>query len=99
MSKSNNPPVPHLKTSGEQNCASSIAPFRHYALALTMCSFFSFPFSSCLAVYKATAYRGIPCVVLVIDGLVTYVGAPQEQFRLTLDEAIETITLHTAKEA
>lgn len=38
-------------------------------------------------------------MVLVIDGLVTYVGAPQEQFRLTLDEAIETITLHAAKEA
>lgn len=49
--------------------------------------------------YKATAYRGIPCVVLVIDGLVTYVGAPQEQFRLTLDEAIETIALQTSKEA
>jgi hypothetical protein len=51
-----------------------------------------------LAVYKATAYRGIPCVVLVIDGLVTYVGAPQEQFRLTLDEAIEAVSLQNAKE-
>ncbi|KAG0028262.1 hypothetical protein BGZ82_008527 [Podila clonocystis] len=49
-------------------------------------------------VYKATAYRGIPCVVLVIDGLVTYVGAPQEHFRLTLDEAIETIAPQNAKE-
>lgn len=76
-------------------------PFLSMLLHLTMWLSFSLVLSNCLlclAVYKATAYRGIPCVVLVIDGLVTYVGAPQEQFRLTLDEAIETISLQSVKE-
>lgn len=87
------PSVPQLKTSAKlliTHCPLS---------SLCSCINHVFFFSSFLAVYKATAYRGIPCVVLVIDGLVTYVGAPQEQFRLTLDEAIETIALQTSKEA
>ncbi|KAF9400977.1 hypothetical protein BGZ94_005344 [Podila epigama] len=49
-------------------------------------------------IYKATEYRGIPCTILVTDGVVTYVGAPEEQFRLSLDEAIEAIAQEDLRE-
>ncbi|KAF9210014.1 hypothetical protein BGZ49_008512 [Haplosporangium sp. Z 27] len=42
-------------------------------------------------VYNPGAYRGIPCVILLVDGVVTYVGSPQENFRPTLEKALEAV--------
>ncbi|KAF9436100.1 hypothetical protein BGZ76_004809 [Entomortierella beljakovae] len=38
-------------------------------------------------IYRETGYRAIPCVVLVVDGVVTYVGTPREQFKAALAQA------------
>ncbi|KAG0216530.1 hypothetical protein BGX28_000044 [Mortierella sp. GBA30] len=43
------------------------------------------------SVYKKSEYRAIPCVVLVVDGLVSFVGAPQDDFKTVLEEALALI--------
>ncbi|KAF9361568.1 hypothetical protein BGX26_001573 [Mortierella sp. AD094] len=44
------------------------------------------------SVYAKTEYRAIPCVVLVVDGVVTYVGPPREDFKAALEVALAPIT-------
>ncbi|KAI8345712.1 hypothetical protein B0O80DRAFT_472160 [Mortierella sp. GBAus27b] len=44
------------------------------------------------AVYKPSGYRGIPCAVLLVDGIVEYVGTPLETFRSVLEQAVEAVS-------
>ncbi|KAF8922746.1 hypothetical protein BGZ58_003837 [Dissophora ornata] len=43
------------------------------------------------SVYKKAGYKAIPCVILVVDGLVTYVGSPRDDFKVALEEALVLI--------
>ncbi|KAF9212126.1 hypothetical protein BGZ59_007179 [Podila verticillata] len=43
-------------------------------------------------VYKACGYRAIPCAVMLVDGVVTYVGSPLLTFRSALEAAIASIS-------
>ncbi|KAF9936393.1 hypothetical protein BGZ65_002422 [Modicella reniformis] len=38
-----------------------------------------------------SGYRGIPCAILLVDGVVVYVGSPQETFRPTLEHVLEAV--------
>ncbi|KAF9092166.1 hypothetical protein BGX29_006448 [Mortierella sp. GBA35] len=49
-------------------------------------------------VYNPAGYRGIPCVVLLVDGTVTYVGSPQENFRSVLEQTLEFIETEALRE-
>ncbi|KAF9983515.1 hypothetical protein BGZ75_005012 [Mortierella antarctica] len=49
-------------------------------------------------VYKPAGYRGIPCVVLILDGVVVYVGSPQESFRPTLEQVLRLAETEFARE-
>lgn len=42
-------------------------------------------------VYRPSGYRGIPCVIMLVDGVVHYVGSPQESFRPTLEQVLHTL--------
>ncbi|KAF9134586.1 hypothetical protein BGW39_006526 [Mortierella sp. 14UC] len=44
------------------------------------------------AVYKAAGYKGIPCAVLLVDGIVQYVGSPIDTLRPALEQALESIS-------
>ncbi|KAF9582840.1 hypothetical protein BGW38_010694 [Lunasporangiospora selenospora] len=43
------------------------------------------------AVYKPSGYRGIPCAVLLIDGVVSYVGSPLDTFRNVLVDTLISV--------
>ncbi|KAG0244499.1 hypothetical protein BG011_002970 [Mortierella polycephala] len=43
-------------------------------------------------VYKPSGYRGIPCAVMLIDGVVAYVGSPLETFKSVLEQALESLS-------
>ncbi|KAG0264846.1 hypothetical protein BG011_005969 [Mortierella polycephala] len=43
------------------------------------------------SVYLKTGYKAIPCVIVVVDGVMTFVGPPQEAFKAALEEALVTI--------
>lgn len=45
-----------------------------------------------IAVYKPSGYRGIPCAVLLVDGVVEYVGTPLETFRSVLEQVVESLS-------
>lgn len=45
--------------------------------------------STNLAVYKVSEYRAIPCVIVIVDGVVTYVGGPYKEFLAALEAAVE----------
>ncbi|KAF9436102.1 hypothetical protein BGZ76_004811 [Entomortierella beljakovae] len=49
-------------------------------------------------VYNPSGYRGIPCVIMLVDGVVNYVGSPQENFRQILEQAIEFVDTTSAHE-
>ncbi|KAF9964576.1 hypothetical protein BGZ70_006248 [Mortierella alpina] len=49
-------------------------------------------------VYKPAGYRGIPCVVLIFDGVVVYVGSPQESFRPTLEQVLRVAETEFVRE-
>lgn len=51
-----------------------------------------------LAVYNPGGYRGIPCVILLVDGIVTYVGSPQEDFRQVLEETLDFLEAEARRE-
>ncbi|KAF9272907.1 alpha 1,2-mannosyltransferase 2.4.1 [Mortierella alpina] len=40
------------------------------------------------SVYKKTEYKAIPCVIVVVNGTVTFVGPPQEAFKAALEKAL-----------
>ena len=42
-----------------------------------------------LALYTKVGYQAIPCVVLIVDGCVTYAGAPNETFEASLLSGLE----------
>ncbi|KAK3847683.1 MAG: thioredoxin-like protein [Linnemannia gamsii] len=42
-------------------------------------------------VYKPSGYKAIPCVILIVDGVVTYVGGPYEEFIAALEAAVEPV--------
>ncbi|KAG0275402.1 hypothetical protein BGZ95_008837 [Linnemannia exigua] len=42
-------------------------------------------------VYKLAEYKAIPCVILIVDGVVTYVGGPYEEFVAALEAAVELV--------
>ncbi|KAG0369836.1 thioredoxin-like protein [Gamsiella multidivaricata] len=44
------------------------------------------------SVYKPSGYRAIPCAVLLVDGIVVYVGSPLKTFRSVLEEALESVS-------
>ncbi|KAF9091840.1 hypothetical protein BGX23_004830 [Mortierella sp. AD031] len=44
------------------------------------------------AVYRPAGYRGIPCAVLLVDGIVQYVGSPIDTLRPALEQALESIS-------
>ncbi|KAG0272123.1 hypothetical protein BGZ95_012146 [Linnemannia exigua] len=44
------------------------------------------------AVYKTAGYKGIPCAVLLVDGIVQYVGSPIDTLRPALEQALESIS-------
>ncbi|KAF9930000.1 hypothetical protein FBU30_001019 [Linnemannia zychae] len=48
------------------------------------------------AVYRTAEYKGIPCAVLLVDGIVHYVGSPIETLRPALEQALESISYPTA---
>ncbi|KAF9964578.1 hypothetical protein BGZ70_006250 [Mortierella alpina] len=43
------------------------------------------------SVYKAAEYKAIPCVIVVVNGIVTFVGPPQEAFKAALEKAVEEV--------
>ncbi|KAG0349295.1 hypothetical protein BG004_008033 [Podila humilis] len=43
-------------------------------------------------VYRAGGYRAIPCAVMVVDGIVAYVGSPLLTFRTILEEAVASLS-------
>ncbi|KAF8977459.1 hypothetical protein BGZ46_007376 [Entomortierella lignicola] len=43
------------------------------------------------SVYKKTEYRAIPCVVLVVDGEIAFVGPPREDFKAVLQEGLNAV--------
>ncbi|KAG0002610.1 hypothetical protein BGZ80_000125 [Entomortierella chlamydospora] len=45
------------------------------------------------AVYKPSGYRGIPCAVVLVDGVVVFVGSPLSDFRPVLEQALESVSL------
>lgn len=45
------------------------------------------------AVYVKSGYQAIPCVIIVVDGVVTFVGPPQEDFKAALNEALGRVPL------
>lgn len=45
--------------------------------------------SANLAVYKVSEYRAIPCVIVIVDGVVTFVGGPYKEFLAALEAAVE----------
>jgi hypothetical protein len=51
-----------------------------------------------LAVYNPGGYRGIPCVILLVDGIVTYVGSPQENFRPILEQTLAFLEAEALRE-
>ncbi|KAK3847680.1 MAG: hypothetical protein J3R72DRAFT_430559 [Linnemannia gamsii] len=50
------------------------------------------------SVYNPAGYRGIPCVVLLVDGIVTYVGSPQENFRSVLEQTLDFLETEALRE-
>jgi hypothetical protein len=46
-----------------------------------------------IAVYVKSGYQAIPCVIIVVDGVVTFVGPPQEDFKAALNEALGRVSL------
>lgn len=38
--------------------------------------------------YKVSEYRAIPCVIVVVEGVVTYVGGPYKEFLAALQVAL-----------
>ncbi|KAF9294629.1 hypothetical protein BGZ88_003588 [Linnemannia elongata] len=49
-------------------------------------------------VYNPGGYRGIPCVILLVDGIVTYVGSPQENFRPVLEHTLNFVEAGARRE-
>ncbi|KAF9579864.1 hypothetical protein BGW38_003704 [Lunasporangiospora selenospora] len=43
------------------------------------------------SVYSKTGYAAIPCVIVLLDGVVTFVGPPEEEFVTALDGALKAI--------
>ncbi|KAF9962127.1 hypothetical protein BGZ72_010047 [Mortierella alpina] len=43
------------------------------------------------SVYKKAEYKAIPCVIVVVRGIVTFVGPPQEDFKAALEKALEEV--------
>ncbi|KAF9117076.1 hypothetical protein BGX27_005626 [Mortierella sp. AM989] len=41
--------------------------------------------------YMKTEYRAIPCVLLTVDGVATFVGPPQDDFKAALNEALALV--------
>lgn len=42
-----------------------------------------------VAVYKVCEYKAIPCVILLVDGIVSYVGSPRDEFKAALEVALK----------
>ncbi|KAF9092163.1 hypothetical protein BGX23_004563 [Mortierella sp. AD031] len=42
-------------------------------------------------VYKLSEYRAIPCVIVLVEGVVTYVGSPSEDFVRALEKSLEPV--------
>jgi len=42
-------------------------------------------------VYKRAEYKAIPCVILVVEGVVTYVGSPYNDFVAALEKSLEEL--------
>ncbi|KAG0316604.1 hypothetical protein BGZ97_006611 [Linnemannia gamsii] len=40
-------------------------------------------------VYKVSEYRAIPCVIVIVEGVVTYVGGPYKEFLAALEVALD----------
>ena len=70
--------------------------FPHSSLLTLVCSR-SFSVDQ-IAVYNPAGYRGIPCLVLVVDSEVVYVGSPEDGFRETLEKALELLATETERE-
>ncbi|KAG0300313.1 hypothetical protein BGZ98_009274 [Dissophora globulifera] len=43
------------------------------------------------SVYKKSEYRAIPCVIVVVDGVVLFVGEPGNEFKAVLEEALAVV--------
>ncbi|KAG0316734.1 hypothetical protein BGZ99_006715 [Dissophora globulifera] len=43
------------------------------------------------AIYKTSGYKAIPCSVLLVDGVVVFVGSPMESFQTVVEQALESI--------
>ncbi|KAF9416376.1 hypothetical protein BGZ94_010237 [Podila epigama] len=41
------------------------------------------------AVYIESEYRAIPCVIVIVDGVVTFVGPPKNEFKAALEAALQ----------
>ncbi|KAI1319446.1 hypothetical protein EDD11_004023 [Mortierella claussenii] len=44
------------------------------------------------SIYKPSGYRAVPCVVVVVDGLVTFVGSPNADFKTELEKALVLVS-------
>ncbi|KAF9127575.1 hypothetical protein BGW39_005776 [Mortierella sp. 14UC] len=42
-------------------------------------------------VFKPSEYKGIPCVIVIVEGVVTYVGGPQKDFIAALEAGVEAV--------
>ncbi|KAF9913924.1 hypothetical protein BX616_009302 [Lobosporangium transversale] len=43
------------------------------------------------SVYKPSGYRAIPCAVMLVDGVVVYVGSPLGTFKSEVEQALDSI--------
>ena len=50
-----------------------------------------------LEVFKKTEYKAIPCVIVLVDGEITYAGSPREEFEKALDDSL--VKVNEVKEA
>ncbi|KAG0045589.1 hypothetical protein BGZ83_009223 [Gryganskiella cystojenkinii] len=42
-------------------------------------------------IYNPSGYRGIPCMVILVDGVVKFVGPPLQEFKTTLEQAVMAV--------
>ena len=54
---------------------------------------FLFIFVQFLGVYNSCGYQGIPCLILLVNNVVSYVGSPGEGFGRALSNSLDAIAM------
>ena len=50
-------------------------------------------FPSIAAVFKKCGYQAIPCLILLVNNVVSYVGSPGKAFERALNNSLEAVAL------